>query len=200
MFSEGIFGVNFCQSLPNLKFLEKIEGFYANLWIGVPKKPQFSFLFLPFPSFPFNMAVPTHWLIRVGDAQNFWRSMRYKIWSANSRSTNDKGFMKHVKQGDILWFVKTGGQMVAVATFQKLQERLLPLLSLTNEELGWYGDDGTISDYEIHYDNLFDIMSLKLKSGIKGACPKRKYNDKCQVNCPAMYQQIVRFAGVQRVL
>lgn len=166
--------------------------------------------FLPFLSFlPYNfsivskfpkMCVPTHWLIRVGDAKNFWRSAEtHKIWSANSNSRNDKGFMKSVKQGDILWFVKTGGMLVAVATFQKLQERLLPLLSPTNEELGWEGDKGGVSDYEIHYDNLFDIRNIKENAGIKGACPKRKYNEKCQVNCPALYETIRYFAGVHRV-
>ncbi len=146
------------------------------------------------------MIVPIHWLIRIGDGANFWRSSIYKIWSANSHFTSDKSFIKHVKQGDILWFVKTGGTIVAVATFRKLQERLLPLLSMTNEELGWYGDNTHISDYEIYYDNLFDIMSLGLKSGIKGACPKRKYNTKCQVNCPEVYQQIIRFAGIHRIV
>ena len=142
----------------------------------------------------------TDWLLRVGDGENFKNSSKYRIWGIQSSTSFGKHFVKHVKPGDRLWFVKSKsqGKLLAVATYRSHNKREFgPLIdvSMTNEELGWTGEgpDWT-SDVEIHYSDLYGLTGCNLLTHIKGASTIRKYDEKCQVNLALEYSYIVRYS------
>lgn len=141
----------------------------------------------------------THWLLRAGDGENFVNSSVYKIWGISSTSKYGKYFLKNVKHGDILWFIqsRSQGRIMAAATYQSHNRRDIgPLISTTmdNEELGWTreGPDWT-SDVEIHYKELYELHDVGLLTRINGALTIRKYSEKCRVNLPVEYDNIVRY-------
>jgi hypothetical protein len=142
------------------------------------------------------------WLLRVGDGKNLKNSSKYRIWGISSKSPTNKHFIKNVKPGDRLWFVKskTFGQLLAVATYRSHNSRVSgPLIdtSLTNEELGWTGSETDWSaDVEIHYTDLYGLDYCDMLTYIKGASTIREYNDKCRVNLPVEYSYIVRYSRV----
>ena len=143
---------------------------------------------------------PTHFLLRIGDGQHFKNSSQKSIWGINSNTSFGKWFINTAKEGDLLWFVtgKSNGQTVAVATFKGTKTRNIgPLItiSLTNEELGWTETDG-VWDTEIYYSDLYNITQCNLFSEIKGAASIRLYNDKCKVNLPTEYKNIVRYSKI----
>lgn len=140
----------------------------------------------------------TDWLLRVGDGKNLISSSKYKIWGIQSSSADNKYFLKNVKCGDRLWFVKskTNGKLIAVATYRSHNQREfgnLINLSMTNEELGWVGSgvDWT-SEVEIHYTDLYNIK-CDLFTYIKSPKPIRKYNDKCKVQLPIIYNYLEKY-------
>jgi hypothetical protein len=146
--------------------------------------------------------MPEHYLLRVGDGEHFKNSSPMSIWGIDSSASCTKGFIKTVKEGDILWFVKSksNGHLIAVATFTGLKERVTgPLIDLTpsNEELGWTKTEGDW-DIEVHYTDLYNIGACELYSGIKSPLVIRKYSDKCACNLPAEYASIVRYSKVTR--
>ena len=137
-----------------------------------------------------------HWILRVGDGENFVKGNPRCLWAVKD---SHKSFLENVKQGDKLWFIKSGsnGQILAVATYcshTKRQIGELINLSLTNAELGW--DDNHNSDTEIHYTDLYNVSDCNLLTHIKGAVTIRKYNEKCQVNLPIEYANICRYRKV----
>jgi len=136
-----------------------------------------------------NTQAPTHWVIRVGDGQNFWNSSPHRRWGTKGRTT--------IKPGDLMWFVtnKSNGHAIAVATFVSLNER--SYTTMTNKELGWTGDGEW--KYELQYDNLYDVSHLHLLTNIKGNNSIRKYNQNCQVNLPTEYGLIVRYSRVMYI-
>tara|TARA_A100001015_G_C15002788_1_gene719302 strand:- start:1031 stop:1489 length:459 start_codon:yes stop_codon:yes gene_type:complete len=138
------------------------------------------------------------WLLRCGDGENFKNSSKFSIWGISSASSN-KHFLKNVKIGDRLWFVKSKskGQLIAVATYCSYNTRVGQLIdvSLTNKELGWTGTDWT-ADIEIHYKELYGLINCELLTEIKSPMTIRKYNDKCKVNLPLEYKNIVRYCKV----
>lgn len=149
----------------------------------------------------------TDWTIRVGDGSNFRRSCRHRIWGIQTTtSTHGKHFVKNVKPGDRLWFVtsNSNGRIIAVATYRSHNTRVLgPLLelSMTSEELGWTGEgpDWT-SNVELHYTDLYGLNDCELLTHIKGQTTIMKYNEKCMIDLPAEYPQIVRYSKVVTTL
>ena len=144
----------------------------------------------------------TDWIFRVGDGENLIRSSKYKIWGVQSSTSDNKYFLKNVREGDRMWFVKnkTKGKVIAVATYKSHNSRDLgPLvnLSMTNEELGWTGEgpDWT-SDTEIHYTELYSLNDCELLTNINSPKTVRKYNEKCTVNLPLEYSYIVRYSKI----
>ena len=142
-----------------------------------------------------------HFLLRIGDGDHFNASSSKSIWGIVSTNPCAIGFLKKVKEGDILWFVKgkTNGQIVAVATFTEIKERILgPLiaLTLTNIELGWDKTEGDW-DTEVHYKDLYNLTQYNFISEIKGTSVIRLYNTNCKVNLPAEYPNIVRYLKVK---
>ena len=151
--------------------------------------------------------MPNHFLFLIGDGVHFNASSSSSIsrWGVVSTHSTVAHFLKIVKEGDLLWFVKskTGGQIVAVATFTSENKRILdgPLSdrTLTNAELGWdKGKKVGKWDTEIHYKDLYNLTLCKtpLISGIIGQSPVRKYNDNCRVNLITEYPNIVRYSGI----
>jgi hypothetical protein len=141
-----------------------------------------------------------HYILRVGDAHHFNCSSKKSIWGINSKRPDGKFFISNVKEGDLLWFIKgkSRGKIIAVATFIASKERVLgPLIatSFTNEELGWTETDGEW-DTEIHYKNLYNLNSCELYSEIKSPLVIRCYNEKCKINLPAEYPNIVRYSKI----
>tara|TARA_Y100000748_G_scaffold207567_1_gene173876 strand:- start:150 stop:614 length:465 start_codon:yes stop_codon:yes gene_type:complete len=130
---------------------------------------------------------PTYYLFRVGDGENFWNSSHLYTWG-----TKGVNGLRNIKKGDRMWFVtgKSDGKIIAVATFESKNTR--GNSALTDEELGWSGDDEW--DQELHYMNLYDLSHLNFLSKIKGNCSVRKYSDKCEVNLPTEYPLIVKYS------
>lgn len=141
-----------------------------------------------------------HFLLYVGDGEHFIASSSKYIWGINSKRSCSKGFIKKVKEGDLLWFVKskTRGQIIAVATFASINKRVLgPLIALTytDIELGWDKSSGEW-DTEVCYTNLYNLTQCNLFSELKGASVIRSYNDKCKVNLYVEYPYILRYSKI----
>jgi hypothetical protein len=101
-----------------------------------------------------------HWLLRVGSGKEFIQSSKYSIWGVKSTDIfATVPFLRDVKEGDQLWFVQSGGRLLAVATYTKQVKRDIgPLIAITytNEELGWKEDE--LCDTEVHYKDLYNQM------------------------------------------
>ena len=143
------------------------------------------------------------WLFRIGDGNNFINSTKYSIWGIKSDPPSGKYFLNNVKPGDRLWFVtsKSNGKIIAVSTYRSHNKREFgPLidLSFTNEELGWENDTTNwVSDTEIHYTDLYNLSNCELLTHIKCPSTIRKYDDeKCRVNLPVEYSNIVRYSKI----
>lgn len=141
-----------------------------------------------------------HWLLRVGDGEHFLASRRFRRWGVDSSHTNwVPNFMREVKPGDVLWFVRsgTGGRVIGVATFVRCCARELgPLVSVTptNEDLGWTKTEGGW-DTEVHYTDLYDVTECNILTHIKSPLVGRKFNpSKCAVDLPREYENIVKYS------
>jgi hypothetical protein len=144
----------------------------------------------------------TDWLLRVGDGENLKSSYKYRIWGIQSTTPTNKHFIKNVKPGDRLWFVKSKsqGKLIAVAIYRSHNTRELgPLIDtcMTEEELGWIHDGPDWeSDIEVHYSDLYGLEDCDLLTHIKGPSTIRKYDDKCRVDLAVEYSYIVRYSKV----
>ena len=143
------------------------------------------------------------WILRVGDGKNFLESSKFKIWSLNSNTPYGKYFVKNVKQGDRLWFIKSKskGKIIGVATYNSYNSRILgPLIrvTLTNEELGWTreGLDYT-ANTEIHYINLYNTNDCDLSLDIKGPLTIRK---NIEFDLETEYNNIVKYSKIKTLI
>lgn len=99
-----------------------------------------------------------HWLIRINDGINF-KNSKHPFWGVKS-SGGLKTIVRKIKEGDILWFFtskKYGSKCIAMTEYLNFYDRtdepLLQINTLTNEEQGWVGNhDWCI---QIHYKNLY---------------------------------------------
>lgn len=143
----------------------------------------------------------THWLVRIGeDTTSFVNSSSKSTWGCDSSSPHAKHFLRTAKTGDRIWFVKSKshGLLIAVATFTGTRKRDIgPLISFTatNEDLGWTRESEP-SDTEIHYKDLYNVSSCNLLSHIKSPITFRVYDEKCKVNLPQEYNNIVIYSKV----
>jgi len=142
------------------------------------------------------------WLLRVGDGEHFKKSSSKHIWGVDSKAPCSISFLKSVNPGDHLWFVlgKSGGKLLAVATFSKTKLRELgPLINFTatNEELGWTNKPGEW-DIEVHFENLYWIDECNLQTKIQSPLVIRQYNaEKCKVELPTEYTNILKYSKVR---
>lgn len=145
----------------------------------------------------------TDWLLRVGDGKNLKSSSRFRIWGIQSTTSTNKHFLKNVKPGDRLWFVKSKsqGKLLGVAIYRSHNNRTPtgPLINtcMTEKELGWIHDGPDWeSDTEIHYSDLYGLENCDLLTHIKGAATIRKYDEKCRVDLAVEYGYIVRYSKI----
>jgi hypothetical protein len=143
----------------------------------------------------------TNWLLRIGDGEHFNSSSEQNIWGIKSPALGGKNpFIKDAEPGDLLWFVtgSSNGHIVALATYERIETRVLgPLIATTqtNDDLGWNRTEGEW-DIEVHFNNLYNLTSLSLFSEIKGSVSIRRFNDKCKVDLPTEYKNILRYSKV----
>jgi hypothetical protein len=141
----------------------------------------------------------TDWILRVGDGANLVQSSPWKIWGVSSAVSCTKHFLKHVRVGDRLWFVrnKSQGKILAVSTCQRHVGRAVgPLINVTmsSGELGWTGEgEGWVNDTEVHYGELYNLEKYGLTTGIKGPASIRKYTPACAVDLTAEYKYLTRY-------
>ena len=120
-----------------------------------------------------------NFIIRIADGKNFWNSDRYSIWGIGD--VGAKTIMNSCEKGDRLWFCtgSSNGQLVAVATYDKIIPRFKGLDKydcFTNAGFGWTGEDWDCN-YLVKYNNRFNIELEGIYSGIKGACPVRNIDN-----------------------
>jgi len=148
----------------------------------------------------------SHWLLRVGDGVNFSNSSIHHIWGISSASPLSKYFLKNVKEGDILWFIKSksNGLVYAIATFTHYEKRIigeLINLSMSNEELGW-NDVGSNSDTEIHYNSLYNLTECNLETFIQCPSTIRKFKThnfpiKCRIHLEEEYDKFIKYRNAR---
>ena len=123
---------------------------------------------------------PKDFIIRISDGINFWKSDRYSICGIGDIGA--KAIMNSCEKGDRIWFCtnNSGGQLIAVATFNKIIPRFRDIDKydmLTNEEFGWK-EEGWECNYLIKYTNRYNLEYDKILSGIKGKCTTRCIDNK----------------------
>ena len=153
---------------------------------------------------------PQHWLIRIGDGNNWHSASRYSRWDFRTRNKNSylipttNTFCESVKEGDILWFVTagSGGEIVGMAIFQRWEDRSW-IDDMTDKEIGYENQERAIWDRTLYYRDLYDMrdrpQNMKFLTHIKSPTMFRKYNNKCKVNLPLLYQNIMMFSGIRRM-
>lgn len=144
----------------------------------------------------------THWILRIGDADNFKRSKSHNVWGIRSAIGPQSSFIEKARKGDILWFVVggSGGKVFAVAKLHSINPRQLgELVNLTpaDWEYGWEGEKGWTHD--VHYTDAIDISNCNIQTHIKGNCSVRRYTknmfeeNKCAVDLEKEYPFIYRY-------
>ena len=128
---------------------------------------------------------PKNFIVRIANGENFWKSDRFDIWGISTIGA--KTLKKSCEKGDHIWFCtgNSGGQLVAVATFDRIIPRFKGIDkydNLTNKDFGWVGEEWDCN-YLIKYNNRYNLELDKIYSGIKGACATR-YIDNIKNVCP----------------
>jgi hypothetical protein len=97
------------------------------------------------------------YIIRVMDGFNL-RNSKYPYWGVK-RTGGQKSIVQKMEKGDVLCFLTSkpnGGKVIAMAKFTAYYDRedepLIPVNTVSNEEQGWVG--GQAWDIQIHYDLL----------------------------------------------
>lgn len=150
-----------------------------------------------------------HYILRVGDGNNFINSSNVSIWAVNSRY---RSFITNVKEGDKLWFVKNrvegqifNGKIIAVADFVSKNERIIgPLITLTptNSELNW-DDIGGFCAIEIHYNNLYNLSECELFTGQNNQttiCDYDNIKHNLIVDLDVEYKYILKYSNIRRIM
>jgi hypothetical protein len=138
-----------------------------------------------------------HWILRIGDAINFINSSKYKLWCIKSRN---KQFINNVKPNDILWFIKNGGQIIAMATYKYHNKREfgeLINISLTDEELGFKNKNYDNWDIEVYYSNLYNLSNIEMYSYYQirnTICEYYKYN--ISFDLEMEYKNIIKYSKI----
>lgn len=144
-----------------------------------------------------------NWLMRVGNGEHFISSSSGNIWGINSKNRCGKHFIKNVKKGDRLWFIKSKsmGLVIGLAIFDKLIKREIgELISLTpsDEELGWTKVKGDW-DYEVHYTDLINLTDCKLLTELKCMSSISKFNNKtCKVDLSSEFDSIQKYLKIKK--
>ena len=143
-----------------------------------------------------------HFTLHTGDSENFIKGQQFSLWAIRSKN---KRFLKKVKKGDILWFIRSKrasdihlGKVIAMAVFESYNNRELgPLINTTMDDydLGW-NEKGGFCDIEIHYSNMYNLSQSSLFTGQKRGnvvCDYDNIKDKLLVNLRMEYESIVKY-------
>ena len=121
-----------------------------------------------------------HWIFRVKDGKNFLNS-KYPFWGVKrGRANCIKTIVKKINEGDILWFLTSkpyGAKFIGMAEYTKFYDRndepLVKLNTLSNEEQGWVGNEDW--DIQIHYKNLYNTARQNIQAIIQNSSIILKY-------------------------
>lgn len=191
--------VNTTNIREKVLYKEKYEGFdfdealnYTELldWCLFIDACEYSFKHdLPKIIFLDKNDLKSHWLLRIGNGNNFKNSSKFHTWGVK-RTTNVKSFENFVQEGDVLWFIvsKNNGQALAFAEYINHNER-----TSTDEELGWQIENNSSNwNIEINYKNLTNVEDKNYFTCIIGQNVNiRKYNNNCKINLPKIYEKII---------
>lgn len=145
----------------------------------------------------------THWIIRIGDGENFWRSQPFMTWGIESRNVTQTRFIQSAVAGDVLWFVtnRSRGRAVAVAVFHSVVERQTNDIvsgTLPDALLRWSGNGEWT--HEVRYEHLIDLRTCDVFTEIKGQVTIRKFDhDKCAINLVNEYNNILRYINARLI-
>ena len=106
-------------------------------------------------------------IIRINEYEMFRTLNKDRTWLFNSQNKwNSKKFQQSVKKGDIIWFVegKTGGSIIAVATFNTLER----LSSSAKAKLNLPETMEKV-DTHIKYGKFYHLEDLELKAEVRFA-------------------------------
>ena len=100
------------------------------------------------------------WIIRVNNGENF-RNSKFSFWGVKrGKGGCIRTIVKKMNKGDILWFMtskKYGGKLIGMSEYSEFYDRanepLIQINTLTNHEQNWKGDEDW--DIQIHYCNLY---------------------------------------------
>lgn len=119
-----------------------------------------------------------HWLIRVGDGENF-RNSKFPFWGVKSRC-NKSIINNKFKKGDILWFITSklyGGKLIGMAEYTEYYDRdnepLIPIHTYSNKEQNWTGAENC--SIQIHYKNLYDTEKQNIEVVVRCAATILNY-------------------------
>ena len=150
-----------------------------------------------------------HWLIRVGDGYNL-KHGKHAIWGVK-RGKNDSvksRIQKNFNSGDIIWFITNkehGGKIIAMVEYihfyDREEETLININTITNEEQGWKGD--ALWDIQINFKNYYDVEKHNFDISIACAANILSYTTfkekgKISHDLEMEYQLIKKYANVDK--
>jgi len=147
-----------------------------------------------------------HWILRVGDGENFVKGNPRSLWYVNDGSKyKTKTFLANVQPGDKLWFIRSKqsedlqlGKVIAVAEFVSKNK-------ITNEEneikktLNFTGEQGGDCNIVIHYTKLYNLTAINLYTGQKGQaviCSYDNVKENLLIDLPDEYEKIVFYSQI----
>ena len=147
-----------------------------------------------------------HWLLKVGDSENFVKGNPRSLWYVNDGPKyKTKTFLANVQPGDKLWFLQKkldkelpDGHVIAVAEFVSKNK-------ITNEDneikktLNFTGEEGGVCNIVIHYTKLYNLTGLNLYTRRKRGATIQSYDNvkaKLPFNLPDEYEKIVFYSQI----
>jgi hypothetical protein len=125
-----------------------------------------------------TIAKQKHYIIRVGDGDNFIRQP-YKVWGLSNKY---KRPINNINANDVIWWLtnKNNGGIIEVAEFKNCYNRnddILGINTYTNTQQRWLGNKDW--NIQMHYNTVQKIDDKKLnKIFLQGASSIWAYNTK----------------------
>ena len=148
-----------------------------------------------------------HYIIQVGQSHNFIIMSSKNKWYIQDKW---KSFCDNVKEGDILWFSANKdtndlyhGKIIAVATFVSKNEKdFSSPLKIEDAGCG-VRDKGPDCNIEIHYTNLYNLISVKLYTGLERQ-PRITFCENIKkgflINYAEEYERIVKYSQITNTM
>lgn len=147
-----------------------------------------------------------HWLLKVGDSENFVKGNPKCLWYVNDEPKyKTKTFLANVQPGDKLWFLEKkrdkelpDGHVIAVAEFVSKNK-------ITNEDneikktLNFTGEESGVCNIVIRYTKLYNLTALNLYTGRRRGATIQSYDNvktKLPFNLPDEYEKIVFYSQI----